>query len=95
MGGMRFRWIKFGGIMADGNRGSGIFRSASPADRFAGLEVRYLVIDAGWYGWWKTDGTEWGVFQSDWNPTPGLFPKDLEAIAREIRQCGLLRLAGA
>lgn len=57
------------------------------ADRLAGSDVRYLVIDAGWY---KTDGSGWWNSHGDWNPNPGLFPKGLEAIAREIRQRGLI-----
>ncbi len=57
------------------------------ADRLAGSDVRYLVIDAGWY---KTDGTEWGLSHGDWSPNPRLFPKGLEGVAREIRERGLI-----
>ena len=57
------------------------------ADRLAGSDVRYLVIDAGWY---KTDGTEWSLSHGDWNPNPRLFPQGLEGVAREIRQRGLI-----
>lgn len=57
------------------------------ADRLAGTDVRYLVIDAGWY---KTDGTEWGLSHGDWIPNGGLFPDGLEGIAREIRRRGLV-----
>ena len=57
------------------------------ADRLNGSDVRYLVIDAGWY---KTDGTEWGNSHGDWVPNPRLFPEGLEGVAREIRQRGLV-----
>lgn len=57
------------------------------ADRLAGSDVRYLVIDAGWY---KTDGSEWGLSHGDWNPNARLFPDGLEGVAREIRRRGLI-----
>jgi alpha-galactosidase len=57
------------------------------ADRLAGTEARYLVIDAGWY---KTDGTEWGLAHGDWVPNERLFPAGLEGIAGEIRRRGLI-----
>ena len=57
------------------------------ADRLEGTDARYLVIDAGWY---KTDGTEWGLSHGDWIPNGRLFPDGLEGIAREIRRRGLI-----
>jgi alpha-galactosidase len=57
------------------------------ADRLAGSDVRYLVIDAGWY---KADGTEWWLSHGDWIPNPRLFPEGLGVIAEEIRRRGLI-----
>lgn len=57
------------------------------ADRLAGTDVRYLVIDAGWY---KTDGTDWGLSHGDWIPNPALFPEGLEGVAEAIRRRGLI-----
>lgn len=57
------------------------------ADSLAGSDVRYLVIDAGWY---KADGADWGNSHGDWIPNPGLFPEGLEGVARAIRGRGLI-----
>ena len=57
------------------------------ARRLKGTDVRYLVIDAGWY---KTEGTEWGGAHGDWIPSPKLFPHGLEATAAAIREAGLI-----
>jgi alpha-galactosidase len=57
------------------------------ADRLEGTGVRYLVIDAGWY---KSDGTEWGLSHGDWIPNRGLFPEGLEGVAEAIRRRGLV-----
>jgi alpha-galactosidase len=57
------------------------------ADRLQGSEVRYLVIDAGWY---KGEATDWSSGHGDWIPSPKLFPNGLEATARAIRERGLI-----
>jgi alpha-galactosidase len=57
------------------------------ADRLRGTDVKYLVIDAGWY---KTDGGDWGNGHGDWVPNARLFPDGLAATAAAIRQRGLI-----
>jgi len=46
------------------------------ADRLKGSDVRYLVIDAGWY---KAEGNNWSSGHGDWIPSTKLFPHGLEA----------------
>jgi alpha-galactosidase len=60
---------------------------AAIARRLQGSEAGYLVIDAGWY---KTGDAGWGNSHGDWNPSPTLFPRGLEAVAEEIRARGLV-----
>jgi alpha-galactosidase len=57
------------------------------ADRLKGSDVRYLVIDAGWY---KREGVSWASGHGDWTPSPLLFPHGLEATAAAIRERGLI-----
>jgi alpha-galactosidase len=57
------------------------------ADRLAGSEVRYLVIDAGWY---KTEASDWSSGHGDWTPSAKLFPDGLAATAAAIRERGLI-----
>lgn len=57
------------------------------ADRLVGSEVRYLVIDAGWY---KEEGRDWGRGHGDWNPSAKLFPHGLKTAADAIRKRGLV-----
>ncbi len=57
------------------------------ADRLKDTDVRYLVIDAGWY---KAEGTGWWGGHGDWVPSPKLFPQGLEATAAAIRERGLI-----
>lgn len=57
------------------------------ADRLQGSEVRFLVIDAGWF---KTEGTTWYVSQGDWAPNARLFPDGIEDTAAAIRARGLI-----
>jgi alpha-galactosidase len=57
------------------------------ADRLAGSEVRYLVIDAGWY---KTEASDWSSGHGDWTPSAKLFPNGLAATAAAIRERGLI-----
>jgi len=57
------------------------------ADRLQGSDVRFLVIDAGWY---KDDSTDWGRGHGDWVPSAGLFPNGLAATAQAIRDRGLV-----
>jgi alpha-galactosidase len=57
------------------------------AKRLKGTDVRYLVIDAGWY---KAGTTEWHRSHGDWIPSAKLFPQGLEATAAAIREQGLV-----
>ena len=57
------------------------------ADRLRDSDVRYLVIDAGWY---KQGGADWNSSHGDWMPNAGLFPQGLEATAAAIRERGLI-----
>ena len=57
------------------------------ARRLKGSLVRYLVIDAGWYGqpgdnWWNQQGT--------WFPSAERFPHGLSAISEMIRSYGMV-----
>jgi alpha-galactosidase len=57
------------------------------ADRLRGSEVRYLVIDAGWY---KAEASDWSSGHGDWIPSQKLFPNGLEATAQAVRERGLI-----
>jgi alpha-galactosidase len=57
------------------------------ADRLRGTEVRYLVIDAGWY---KSGTSDWSSGHGDWIPGAELFPQGLAATAQAIRERGLI-----
>lgn len=57
------------------------------AKRLAGSPVRYLVIDAGWYG---EPGSAWWNAQGDWIASPARFPQGLGATAGMIRDHGLV-----
>lgn len=57
------------------------------ARRLHGSEVRYVVIDAGWY---KSDTGNWDNGHGDWRPSPRLFPHGLAAAAAAIRAQGLI-----
>jgi len=57
------------------------------ADRLKGSDVRYLVIDAGWY---KGEIGDWGNGHGDWIPSPKLFPNGIEATAAAIRDRGII-----
>jgi len=57
------------------------------ADRLKESEVKYLVIDAGWY---KQADTDWSSGHGDWVPSAKLFPNGLEATAQAIRDRGLI-----
>jgi len=62
-------------------------RVTAIADRLQGTQVRYLVIDAGWY---KNSHTDWGRGHGDWIPSDDLFPRGLAATAAAIRERGLV-----
>ena len=55
------------------------------AKRLKDSEVRYLVIDAGWYR-----GERRGEVHGDWIPSQHYFPQGLEATAIAIRELGLI-----
>ena len=58
------------------------------AERLKGCDVRYLVIDAGWYK--PDDGGNWDTAHGDWTPSKTLFPDGLKATADAIRRRGLI-----
>lgn len=57
------------------------------AKTIAGLDIRYLVIDAGWYA--NPEGN-WGSTQGDWEVSSELFPGGLKKTCDEIRALGLI-----
>ena len=58
------------------------------AKKLDGTDVRYLVIDCGWY---KPDGIEnWFDAAGDWIPSKKLFPNGIKAAAEMIRSHGLI-----
>ncbi len=57
------------------------------AECLKGSDVKYLVIDAGWY---KGDGGSWGTAHGDWIPNARMFPSGLDGIAAAIRKRGLI-----
>lgn len=57
------------------------------ADRLQGTDVRYLVIDAGWY---RPGAANWDGAHGDWVPGELLFPEGIEAAAAAIRGRGLI-----
>lgn len=62
-------------------------RMVALADKLTGSDVRYLVIDAGWY---KTDRGDWGNGHGDWVPNAAMFPQGLKGVAEAIRGRGLI-----
>lgn len=57
----------------------------SIADSLKGKGVKYLVIDAGWYGkqnWWQSMG--------EWEVNTDKFPNGLKEIADYIHECGMI-----
>ncbi len=54
------------------------------ADRLAGTGVRYLIIDAGWYG------KNWFLEHGDWVADKDKFPDGLKAAAAAVRRRGLV-----
>ncbi len=54
------------------------------ADRLQGTGVRYLIIDAGWYG------KNWFLEHGDWAADKDKFPLGLKAAAAAVRQRGLV-----
>lgn len=57
------------------------------ADQLKGSKIRYLVIDAGWYG---KPGDDWGGSGGDWEPNRERFPRGLKATCDAIRERGLV-----
>jgi alpha-galactosidase len=54
------------------------------ADRLQGTAVRYLIIDAGWYG------KNWFLEHGDWATDTDKFPLGLKGAAAAVRQRGLV-----
>jgi len=59
------------------------------ADRLAGENIGYLVIDAGWYHSGAA-GSDWSNAHGDWTPSPTSFPSGLKATTAAIRERGLI-----
>ncbi len=57
------------------------------ARRLNGSNIKYLVIDSGWY---KEDGRDWSGSVGDWNINKTLFPDGLKKIGDMIRSYGLV-----
>ncbi len=51
----------------------------------AGLDIRYFVIDAGWY---KPEGLDWANAIGDWKVNPAFFP-DMKETVSKIREKGM------
>ncbi len=62
-----------------------IDRIKAMADQLAGRDIRYLVIDCGWYG-----HVDWSTCMGDWEPDAALFPNGLKEAADYIRQKGMI-----
>ena len=56
------------------------------ADRLQGTPVKYLVIDAGWYG----AAGQWEWAQGDWEVYKPSFPSGLRAVTDAVRARGLI-----
>lgn len=56
------------------------------ADRLAGSDVKYLVIDAGWY---ESASGRWIDAHGDWVVDRASFPEGLAATAKAVRERGL------
>lgn len=57
----------------------------SIADTLKGKGIKYLIIDAGWYGkqnWWQSMG--------EWEVNDDKFPNGLKEAADYIRECGMI-----
>lgn len=52
-----------------------------------GRNIKYFVIDAGWY---KEDGKDWGNSMGDWNLCNALFPDGFEKTLDYIRSAGMI-----
>ena len=57
------------------------------ADRIANTNVRYLVLDAGWY---CAGDSNWLDSLGDWVPSPQKFPCSLKTTAQAIRDRGII-----
>lgn len=56
------------------------------ADKIKDKNIKYLVIDSGWYG--KNDG--WWASIGDWDVNDEKFPDGLKKTADYIKQCGMI-----
>ena len=57
------------------------------AERLKDKDIRYLVIDAGWY---NRDGALWYNSMGDWEVNRKLFPDGLDEALTHIRSCGMI-----
>ncbi len=57
------------------------------ADLIKGTEIKYFVIDAGWY---LEDGKDWGESQGNWIPNKDFFPAGLKKAADTLRKKGFV-----
>ena len=51
-----------------------------------GKDLRYLVIDCGWY----KISSDWGCEQGEWEPNAEMFPNGLKSVCDEIRAAGMI-----
>lgn len=56
------------------------------ADKIRGKNIKYLVIDSGWYG--KNDG--WWASIGDWDVNYDKFPGGLKKAADYVKECGMV-----
>ena len=56
------------------------------SDRLTGHDIKYLVIDSGWYGL----ENDWGMSVGNWQINRDHFPGGLKEAADEIRQKGMI-----
>jgi len=57
------------------------------AERLKERDIRYLVIDAGWY---NLEGGAWYNSLGDWQVNRTLFPEGLDEALDHIRSCGMI-----
>jgi alpha-galactosidase len=62
-------------------------RVCALAKRLKDSGAKYFVIDAGWY---RAENGNWDLNQGEWTPSPELFPDGIAAIAKFIREQGLI-----
>lgn len=57
------------------------------ADTIKGTNMKYLVIDAGWF---KKPGAQWWQSNGDWEVNEEMFPNGIKEVTDKIRACGFI-----